>query len=45
MPSTRIGLAELSAELYGRPARHLKLAGITGTDGKTTVPHMAEHIL
>src|SRR5690349_3391656 len=45
MPSTRIGLAELSAEFYGRPSRQLKLAGITGTDGKTTVTHMAEHVL
>src|SRR5690349_1248103 len=45
MPSTRIGLAELSAELYGRPSRRLRLAGITGTDGKTTVTHMAEHVL
>ena len=45
MPSTRIGLAELSAEFYGRPSRRLKLAGITGTDGKTTVTHMAEHVL
>jgi UDP-N-acetylmuramoyl-L-alanyl-D-glutamate--2,6-diaminopimelate ligase len=45
MPSTRIGLAELSAEFYGRPSRKLKLAGVTGTDGKTTVTHMAEHVL
>ncbi len=45
MPSTRIGLAELAAEFYGRPSRRLKLAGITGTDGKTTVTHMAEHVL
>ena len=45
MPSTRTGLAELSAEFYGRPSRRLKLAGVTGTDGKTTVTHMAEHVL
>ena len=45
LPSTRIGLAELSAEFYGRPSRRLKLAGVTGTDGKTTVTHMAEHVL
>ena len=45
MPSTRIGLAELSAEFYGRPSRRLKLAGVTGTDGKTTVTHMTEHVL
>ena len=45
MPATRIGLAELSAEFHGRPSRQLKLAGVTGTDGKTTVTHMAEHVL
>ena len=45
LPSTRVGLAELSAEFYGRPSRRLKLAGVTGTDGKTTVTHMAEHVL
>src|SRR6476661_2177321 len=28
LPSTRIGLAEVAAELYGRPSRRLKLAGI-----------------
>jgi UDP-N-acetylmuramoyl-L-alanyl-D-glutamate--2,6-diaminopimelate ligase len=45
MPSTRTGLAELAAEFYGRPSRKLKVAGITGTDGKTTTTHMAEHVL
>lgn len=45
LPSTRIGLAEVAAEFYGRPSRQLKLAGITGTDGKTTTTHMAEHVL
>jgi UDP-N-acetylmuramoyl-L-alanyl-D-glutamate--2,6-diaminopimelate ligase len=45
MPSTRVGLAELAAEFYGRPSRKLKVAGITGTDGKTTTTHMAEHVL
>ena len=45
MTSTRTGLADLAAEFYGRPSRRLKLAGVTGTDGKTTVTHMSEHIL
>ena len=45
LPSTRIGLAEIAAEFYGRPSRRLKVAGITGTDGKTTTTHMAEHVL
>jgi len=43
--STRSALGELAAELNGRPARHLRVAGITGTDGKTTTTHMAEHVL
>ncbi len=45
VPSTRVALAELAAEFYGRPSRRLKLAGVTGTDGKTTTTHMAEHVL
>jgi len=45
LPSTRSGLAEIAAEFYGRPSRLLYVAGITGTDGKTTVTHMAEHVL
>lgn len=45
MKSTRSGLAELAAEFYGRPSRRLKVAGVTGTDGKTTTTHMAEHVL
>src|SRR5713101_4046057 len=45
LSSTRTGLAELAAEFYGRPSRLLYVAGITGTDGKTTVTHMAEHVL
>src|ERR1700704_347367 len=45
MQSTRNGLAEIAAEFFGRPSRRLKVAGITGTDGKTTTTHMAEHVL
>jgi UDP-N-acetylmuramoyl-L-alanyl-D-glutamate--2,6-diaminopimelate ligase len=43
--STRTGLAEIAAEFYGRPSSRLRVAGITGTDGKTTTTHMAEHVL
>lgn len=42
---TRWGLGELAAELRGRPARRLLMAGVTGTNGKTTVTHMAAHVL
>jgi UDP-N-acetylmuramoyl-L-alanyl-D-glutamate--2,6-diaminopimelate ligase len=45
LPDTRWGLGELAAELHGRPARRLLVVGVTGTDGKTTVTHMAAHLL
>jgi len=45
VPSTRTGLADVAAEFYGRPAQKLFVAGVTGTDGKTTTTHMAEHVL
>jgi len=45
VPSTRTALAELAAVLLGRPARQLRVAGVTGTDGKTTTTHMASHVL
>lgn len=42
---SRWGLGELAAELVGRPARTLRMAGVTGTDGKTTTTHLAAHVL
>ncbi|WP_278942411.1 UDP-N-acetylmuramoyl-L-alanyl-D-glutamate--2,6-diaminopimelate ligase [Anaerotruncus colihominis] len=30
---------------YGNPARRLRLVGVTGTNGKTTVSYMVKHIL
>lgn len=38
-------LAEISARLYDFPARHLRLTGITGTNGKTTTVYMLARIL
>lgn len=34
--NSRRALAEAADEFYGHPSRHLKLVGITGTNGKTT---------
>lgn len=37
--------ARLCANWFGRPAEKLKLLGVTGTNGKTTVTHMLKGIL
>ena len=45
LEDSRTGLGELAAAFFGRPSRRLRLAGITGTDGKTTTTHMIAHVL
>src|SRR6266566_7445165 len=42
--NTRTALADLSATFYGHPARKLKLAAVTGTNGKTTTTFLIKHI-
>src|SRR5213080_19419 len=42
--NTRTALADLSAAFYGHPARTLKLAAVTGTNGKTTTTFLIKHI-
>ncbi len=44
VPNARQALAQLAAEYFGHPSRELKLIGVTGTNGKTTVTYMLEHI-
>jgi len=38
-------LAESSAQFYGFPSQRLKVTGITGTNGKTTITYLIEAIL
>jgi UDP-N-acetylmuramoyl-L-alanyl-D-glutamate--2,6-diaminopimelate ligase len=45
VPDTRRALADLSAAFYGYPARQLRVVGVTGTDGKTTVTHLASAVM
>lgn len=40
----RLALAQLASAFYGHPSRKLRLTGITGSNGKTTIACMLEHI-
>jgi UDP-N-acetylmuramoyl-L-alanyl-D-glutamate--2,6-diaminopimelate ligase len=42
--NTRKALADFSATFYGHPARKLKLAAVTGTNGKTTTTFLIKHL-
>ncbi len=41
----RKALAQAAATVHGNPSEKLKLAGVTGTNGKTTVAHLTESII
>src|SRR5213082_3652451 len=41
---SRLALADLSSAFYGVPARKLKMAAVTGTNGKTTTTFLIKHI-
>ncbi len=45
VPDSRIAEAKISANFFGSPADKLKLIGVTGTNGKTTVTYLTKHIL
>ncbi len=40
----RIAAAKMAAEFFGQPNKKLKITGITGTNGKTTVSFLLDHI-
>lgn len=42
---TRRAYAEMSANFFGNPAKSLKLVGVTGTNGKTSVTYMLKAII
>ena len=45
VPDARLALANLAARFYRYPARKLRLIGITGTNGKTSVAYLLRHLL
>lgn len=42
---SRRALARMSANFFGNPSREIRLIGVTGTSGKTTVTYLVESIL
>lgn len=44
-PDTRYCLAMLADEFFGHPSGRLKVVGITGTNGKTTITYLIRSIL
>lgn len=42
---TKSALSKLSAEFYGNPSDKLKVIGVTGTNGKTTITYLIEALL
>ncbi len=45
VPRARVAMAFLYDARYGHPGRRLRLVGVTGTNGKTSVTTMLRHIL
>ncbi len=44
VPDTRRALAPLADMVHGHPSRHLRVVGVTGTNGKTSVTYFVESI-
>ena len=42
---SRLAMSLLSSAFYGEPSKHLKIIGITGTNGKTTCSYMLSNII
>jgi len=45
VPNGRQALARISSNFYGSPSSHVRLIGLTGTNGKTTTTYLIESIL
>ena len=45
VPSVRAAMPLAAANLYGHPSDRLRVAGVTGTNGKTTTTHLLQAVL
>jgi UDP-N-acetylmuramoyl-L-alanyl-D-glutamate--2,6-diaminopimelate ligase len=45
VPDCRKTMAELSSIFFGTPSKKMKMVGVTGTNGKTTVTNIIYHVL
>ncbi|MDQ5853700.1 MAG: UDP-N-acetylmuramoyl-L-alanyl-D-glutamate--2,6-diaminopimelate ligase [Chloroflexota bacterium] len=45
VPDSRVALSPIAAAFYGYPAADLRVAGVTGTKGKTTTATLCAHVL
>ncbi|MCL6549356.1 MAG: UDP-N-acetylmuramoyl-L-alanyl-D-glutamate--2,6-diaminopimelate ligase, partial [Alicyclobacillus sp.] len=45
VPDTRHASAVVADRFYGHPSHRLRMIGVTGTNGKTTVTHLIERVL
>jgi UDP-N-acetylmuramoyl-L-alanyl-D-glutamate--2,6-diaminopimelate ligase len=45
VPDARAALADIAAEFFDHPTLRLRLAAVTGTDGKTTTVHLLSDVL
>ncbi|MFH1097462.1 MAG: UDP-N-acetylmuramoyl-L-alanyl-D-glutamate--2,6-diaminopimelate ligase [Candidatus Desantisbacteria bacterium] len=45
VPSTRLAMGKVASAFYEFPSKHLRMIGITGTNGKTTTTYLIEAIL
>ncbi|MEX2645715.1 MAG: UDP-N-acetylmuramoyl-L-alanyl-D-glutamate--2,6-diaminopimelate ligase [Gaiellaceae bacterium] len=45
VPSARAAMAVVADEFFGHPSEELEVAGVTGTNGKTTTAHLLHAIL
>lgn len=42
--NSAVALAQIASAWYGNPSQHLKLVGVTGTNGKTTIATLLYHM-